>query len=595
MVSAMVPADLIQRLRSHLKLRPRTTSSVDATNPQPALSCSSSSCLPPLSCTHRDVLLSVWPSSSSPSPSPPGELQQQPQPQMQAQKRPQLHKQRQKQLRLTTTLNHPDMSLTDLPLPVFLDIARLLSPRDVVRCRRVCSRWRAALCRQDLAVSLALAHFPRAREARLLRRWLVAESDHHRSSSHGCDNRKHNNQDDEYIDGLANTDWPQVYARLASRYFHLTSATPRAVSKIPALREPKALWGVAPWNRFLKLESKAAEFQHWDPVWAFAPQEGLLVYPASSGTGSGKTRSSDGRWGYRARDLETGVEVDVPFDTRRKIVRRVRLADGVLLFEWCEERGSHPLSTTETAHRHYATAYDVVRDHDTPTVLLPRRDGTTPAWPGYDFVLRAEWKIHLLGMPLSHQDRFFSAHNRSHYAVYIWQPTRSPWGKMARWRGSWCGSCRRGDPPSCGRGGSARNLRFFNNILFLLFLFTLSFRRPFFHNPPHNPPPHQHRPRNLGRPPTRHPFPPRPVPRRYHNHLGPSDDDPRLRLRPRLRRRRPRPRRRGNPSLGRRPPQRLPPRPAPAAAPAPRPGHRHSPDGHRSPAGGRVRCDGEVV
>ncbi|KAH6898549.1 hypothetical protein B0T10DRAFT_555857 [Thelonectria olida] len=298
------------------------------------------------------------------------------------------------------------MALTDLPFPVFLDIVLLLTPADILRCRRVCSDWRQALTRQDLCVSLVLAHFPRAREARLLRRWL-ADGD---------------TRPDGYQDGLDETDWAAVYARLARRYFHLGAARPRSVTKVPSLKESKALWGVAPWNRFLKLESKAAEFQHWDPVWTFAPEEGLLVYPAAG--------SDDGKqWRYRARHLETGVEVDVPFDTDKKIVRRVRISDSVLLFEWCEERGSHPLSTTETAHRHYATAYDLVRHG--PSVLLPRRDAATgPRRRScYSFTLRAEWKIHFLGMPLSHQDRFFSTHNRSHYAVYIWQPTRSPWGE----------------------------------------------------------------------------------------------------------------------------------------------------------------------
>jgi len=42
---------------------------------------------------------------------------------------------------------------------------------------------------------------------------------------------------------------------------------------------------------------------------------------------------------------------------------------------------------------------------------------------------RNEWKVHFLGMPLNSQDRFFSVHNGTHYALYIWQPNRSAWGE----------------------------------------------------------------------------------------------------------------------------------------------------------------------
>lgn len=42
---------------------------------------------------------------------------------------------------------------------------------------------------------------------------------------------------------------------------------------------------------------------------------------------------------------------------------------------------------------------------------------------------RNEWKIHFLGFPLNSRDRFYSTHNKNHYAIYIWQPNRSAWGE----------------------------------------------------------------------------------------------------------------------------------------------------------------------
>lgn len=38
-------------------------------------------------------------------------------------------------------------------------------------------------------------------------------------------------------------------------------------------------------------------------------------------------------------------------------------------------------------------------------------------------------KVHFLGIPLNSQDRFFSAHDDTHYVLYIWQPNRSAWGE----------------------------------------------------------------------------------------------------------------------------------------------------------------------
>lgn len=37
-------------------------------------------------------------------------------------------------------------------------------------------------------------------------------------------------------------------------------------------------------------------------------------------------------------------------------------------------------------------------------------------------------RIHFLGLPLNSRDRFFSTHNKTHYAIYLWQPNRSAWG-----------------------------------------------------------------------------------------------------------------------------------------------------------------------
>lgn len=314
------------------------------------------------------------------------------------------------------------LSLTDLPYTIFTTIITThLTPSQTILCRRLSRAFLAALTRSDLCISLILTHFPRSLEGRRLRAYL-----------------KSNN-----LDALEGGDWAAVFARLARRYFHLGNALPWKVEKVKVLKDEDGegvLRGVAPWNRHLSLNGKTAAFHFWDPVWTVAPVEGLLVYPAplreedydascvnGGGEGGGGVR-------YRARDLQTGKEVDVPFDLRGKIVRRVRVSHGVLVFEWCEQKEellSHD-ETTGRVYRHYATVYSV-RRRGAWDGVIPQRGGgdgssSEMPWPAaytWEFELRCEFAIHPVGFALDHQDRFFSTHNATHYAVYTWQP-RSP-------------------------------------------------------------------------------------------------------------------------------------------------------------------------
>ncbi|KAL7946349.1 hypothetical protein V8C42DRAFT_320335 [Trichoderma barbatum] len=289
-------------------------------------------------------------------------------------------------------------TLTDLPYTIFTDIISRLSATEAILCQRISRAFRAALTRNDLCISLILAHFPRSLEGRRLRALL-------RTGDLGA---------------LERGDWAAVFARLARRYFHLGNAVPWRIVKVPLLKDKKRLRGVTPWNRFLSLNGKTAPFHFWDPVWTVAPAEGLLVYPAPLGEDAG----------FRARDLETGIEVDVPFDMRGKVVRRVRMSHGIFLIEWCDQEPSHVVNGAEPVYRHYATAYTVRRIGSWDGVIPWRHDGGDAASaPTYSwaFEFRCECKIHHLGLPVSHQDRFFSTHNATHYAVYTWQPTRSAW------------------------------------------------------------------------------------------------------------------------------------------------------------------------
>ncbi|KAL7798537.1 hypothetical protein V8C37DRAFT_368209 [Trichoderma ceciliae] len=312
-------------------------------------------------------------------------------------------------------LNKMGIALTNLPYTIFADIISRLSATEAILCRRVSRDVHAALTRVDLSISLILAHFPRSLEGRRLRAYLEADD----------------------RGALERGDWAAVFARLARRYFHLGNAVPWKVVKVPVLKDERLLRGVTPWNRFLSLNGKTAPFHFWDPAWTVAPTEGLLVYPAPLGEDADADADADAGAGagYRARDLDTGLEVKVPFDMRGKIVRRLRISHGILVIEWCEQEASHPLNEFESAHRHYATAYTVRRAGSWGGVIPRRPDGGSASAPApapaytWEFEFRCEYKIHYLGLPVSHQDRFFSTHNGTHYAIYTWQPTRSPWGE----------------------------------------------------------------------------------------------------------------------------------------------------------------------
>ncbi|KAI0124663.1 hypothetical protein BJ170DRAFT_468428 [Xylariales sp. AK1849] len=279
--------------------------------------------------------------------------------------------------------------LIHLPSDLFFIIVSHLSPGDAISCRRVSRAWYRAFASDEVACTLMRWHFPRSREMRM------ADAASQR------------------------VDWTAVFALVARRYHHLRAAKPRLLEKIEVVQEMKQKQlhrGVEPWNRVLRFNDSTATFQYRDPTWCV--DDGLLIYQAP-----------DGR--YVAYNLETRSPTAIPFDITDKTVRRVRLACGVLVIEWCEREPYHLLNDRETVHRHFAGAFDVQRRSPRSSSRSPR----SPMVPSvsdsaeWTVTFRSEWKIHFLGLPLNRQDRFFSAHTGTHYALYLWQPNRSPWGE----------------------------------------------------------------------------------------------------------------------------------------------------------------------
>ncbi|KAI1657156.1 hypothetical protein F4813DRAFT_361836 [Daldinia decipiens] len=267
--------------------------------------------------------------------------------------------------------------LIDLPLDIFVIIAQFLAPQDIILSRRVSRAWHVAFTDAIACHRFMTCHFPRSREMR----------------SAG--------------DGGRKIDWARAFATVARRYFHLRAARPRLVEKIDVVREGSAGFrGVPSWDRWLRWDDHTAPFQYPDTTWS--ADGGLLVYQ------EGASR----RW--VAYDLETRRLFDVPFDAKGRIVRRQRLGDGVLVFEWCQRFAVYSLDTMEMAYRHFATAFDVRRRRG-------GEDSEESRVGEWDITFRCEWKIIAQDLPLDDNDRFFSSHTATHYALYLWQPDRSSW------------------------------------------------------------------------------------------------------------------------------------------------------------------------
>ncbi|KAG7293009.1 hypothetical protein NEMBOFW57_003054 [Staphylotrichum longicolle] len=302
--------------------------------------------------------------------------------------------------------------ITELPHDLFLIVASYLSPRACVRSRAVSRRWYAAFTDEHISLLLLRWNFPRCRELRL-----AAAAAFNTTFPTGLPR----NLKAELTDVSRQPhNWSLTFADVTRRYFNLSKGQPRSVEKLDLAVSDRengsifSFYGVAPWNRFLRLNEKTSNFHYPDPVWSYSQEDGVLVYPAATSSDHELSTGSLEGCVYRILDPSTGQRVVVPFDVRSRHIRRVRLAQGVLIIEWAEALPYHQLNDREVVHRHFVTAFDVTR-----------RPSTSSLGNVWSVEFRSEWKLHFLGLPLNRSDRFFSAHTARHYAVYFWQPNRS--------------------------------------------------------------------------------------------------------------------------------------------------------------------------
>lgn len=264
------------------------------------------------------------------------------------------------------------MDITGLPNDIFIIITSFLEPADCIRCRKVNRRFNYAFTDPDFCRTFVGQHYSRAREVR------------------NADSR---------------SDWSEVLSKVAARYHFLEAGKPRSIERL-ALASSLVLpawsrrYGVSPWHRILHFEGKEVPFHYPDTLWTY--DDSLLIYPSAN------------QQRYLLRDFNSSITQAIAIHQLGKVIRRIRLQDRVLVIEWCEPEPYHQLNAeNEWIHRHFATAYDILQDD-------------AGNWSAN---LRNEWRIHFLGLPLNSSDRFFSTHNSIHYAIFTWQPNRSPYGE----------------------------------------------------------------------------------------------------------------------------------------------------------------------
>jgi hypothetical protein len=217
------------------------------------------------------------------------------------------------------------MNITDLPNDIFLLVIENLSPIDLIICRLVSKSFHAAFTDTNLSYHVLLQHYPRSREVR----------------------------NETQVDN-----WVEAFARVARRYHHLQTGSPRGIEtftlgKSFVVPSWARHYPVVPWQRRLQFEEKTAPFHYADTLWTY--DDGLLIFPSQE------------KQGYILYDLaarkvfriDLGVEESA--QDKGKIVRRIRLKDGVLVVEWCEAEAYHQLNETEMVYRHFATAFDIVK------------------------------------------------------------------------------------------------------------------------------------------------------------------------------------------------------------------------------------------
>ncbi|KAH8910794.1 hypothetical protein BR93DRAFT_292600 [Coniochaeta sp. PMI_546] len=405
----------------------------------------------------------------------------------------------------------PTTPLLGLPGDCWVLILSNLPPREVIRARCISKQWYEVLTAPGICRRLLQLAFPQCREVRL-------DMLHYRLDD--LPDVPHNLRVEIQCRAQSVEDWSKTIVAVARRYHNLRTGTPREYLKLPmpdmvdhttlddcmchgtqpghvcsdcrfkTAQCKQFFWMSVPvWPRNFEFREHSQEYHFPDPMWWYSQEDALLVYPASwlldDETAAPlvnwsemerKSASKDGNFGrrfnpststcedyfYRLFDPETGEHMSVPFDVRGRIIRRVRLAQGVLILEWIQihadktaidglegKKNKKYRLWAKTYGRtwfeylarnaHMATVFDVIRMPVSSHVeRLPRRRWT------WEVRLRYEWKLPAWGSGspkeeredvydtslYDYRPRVFSAHTATNYALLIWTQVVTENGRL---------------------------------------------------------------------------------------------------------------------------------------------------------------------
>ncbi|KAG9235761.1 hypothetical protein BJ875DRAFT_528267 [Amylocarpus encephaloides] len=328
---------------------------------------------------------------------------------------------------------HLAMNLLDFSNDVFLIIIAYLSPRELILARCVSKQLRAALTEDSLNRRLLSQHFPRARELRRL---------------------------DDGKDEIVH--WAAAFANVASRYHHLKAGRPQAIEKWPlgkSLSVPawSRFYPVATWKRHLQFEEKTAIFHYPDTLWTY--DSGILIFPSAE------------LEQYILYDISARSKTPIDVQATSKVVRRLRLKDRLLIVEWCEPNAYHQLNENEEVHRHFATAYDLLRDaengefqavfsawgEDDPIKSLAIWDISSPSpyRPSEDPTGKRKPEDSQGAKPIHHRWIVGQEASHSHPRLHKLKTTGIPFGEGPFWRDK-CGADGDVNLSFCQRGSDFR-------------------------------------------------------------------------------------------------------------------------------------------
>ncbi|KAH6688983.1 hypothetical protein F5X68DRAFT_230644 [Plectosphaerella plurivora] len=295
--------------------------------------------------------------------------------------------------------------LDQLPYEILVMIMQQLKPMDFINCRRVSKGVASKLRSNQLCREYLRDKFPLSKWGA---RWIryLSQKDAEANAKRRVVTLSEDIRSEMAAEGviLHRQDWSKLLLDAIRRRLAIDTGTYCRKITYKAddcLQNGKLLYSPAiPWG--LQGSSHFHD-RYADPPWAF--ENGILVY------------FKPDKEQYVATMVGLGKKVFVPikFPTKGRIIRRVRMSQGVLVFDWAELKSTF-VPPGEHVHRHWATIFDLVTKKPDP-----EEDGVQ-----IDFQCRFEWLFDKFTIATDGGDVFFTAHNKTHYVVYSCIRGRGP-------------------------------------------------------------------------------------------------------------------------------------------------------------------------